>query len=193
MADVIFVAFDTETTGLNARKDRLVELAAVKFQLGRVLEEKTWLINPGQPIPPAAEAIHHISDAMVRNKPDFKTIYPEFERFIRGAVLLAHNARFDVSFLSAECARQRRAPPPNPVLDTLPLFRHWFPTVKSHSITSLTTNLNLTAGTFHRASSDTMYMVLIFEKGCRQEPPGLTMNALSHAAHQPLHFTLPPR
>ena len=193
VAEVTFVAFDTETTGLSPRQDRLVELAAVKFRQGRVLEEKTWLINPGQPIPPAAEAVHHISNAMVRHQPDFKAVYPEFERFIRGTILMAHQARFDVAFISAECARHGLEPPPNPVLDTLPLFRHWFPTLASHSIASMTTNLNLAAGSFHRALSDTMYMVLIFGKGCRQEPPGLTLDALFQAAHPPLQFTSPPR
>ena len=192
VAEVTFVAFDTETTGLSAQRERLVEIAAVKFRNGRVLAEKTWLINPGRPMPPAAEQVHHISDTMVRDKPDFKTVYPEFAQFIGDAVLLAHNARFDVAFVSAECTRHSLPPPPNPVLDTLPLFRRWFPQFASHSIASLSTNLNLTAGALHRAQSDTMSLVLIFEQGRRQESPAWTLEALSQTAHQPLRFTRPP-
>jgi len=189
VAEVTFVAFDTETTGLNAARDRLVEVAAVKFRRGQVLAEKTWLINPGRPIPPAAQAVHHITDAMVRGQPDFKTVYPAFEQFCRGAVLLAHNAHFDVSFVSAECARNGLPSPANLCVDTLPLSRVWFPDLASHSIGSLSTNLQLNAGGFHRALSDTMYLMLIFEWGRRQQPPGWTLDALFRAGHPPLRFT----
>ena len=165
VARVTFVAFDTETTGLDAGYDRIVEIGAVKFKDGRILESKQWLINPGRRIPYWAEQVHGITTAMVRDAPEFPGVYPEFEDFVRGCVLLAHNARFDVGFLAGETRRNRLASPGLPVLDSLRLFRAWFPEAKSHSLEPLADHAGIEPGRFHRAADDSTYVVLLFGLG----------------------------
>jgi DNA polymerase-3 subunit alpha (Gram-positive type) len=191
VAAVTFVLYDTETTGLSPRKERIIEIAATKFLGGKVLEEKAWLINPGRPIPPEAMAIHHITDADVRDKPDFKTVYPEFEQFIRGAVVMAHNAKFDVGFIREECVRNNLQPPSNLALDTLPMFRTWFPHLKRHDLDTLNTAFQIKQENRHRAQSDTADAVRIFWKGLKQQPDGFTFGELLRAAQRPLWFTAP--
>lgn len=142
LTNVLFVAFDTETTGLDARSGRVIEIGAVRFQNGKVLATTNWLINPEMPIPTNSQAIHHITDEMVAEKPKSKQVLPEFIAFIKGATLLAHNAQFDVKFIRAELRRCGLQPPDNNVLDTLRLSRAWFPETKSHEWTNWSNTLN---------------------------------------------------
>jgi len=191
VSEVTFVIFDTETTGLSAHKDRLVEIAVSKFRGGKILENKSWLINPCRPIAEIVVAVHRITDSMLHDKSDFKAVYPEFEQFIRGAVAMAHNAHFDVGFIHEECLRNGLRPPPNLALDTLPMFRKWFPQVKHHNLDALNETLKLVPEDRHRAQSDTDETVLIFLKGISQQPPGYTLGDLIRDAHRPLWFTAP--
>ncbi|MBN1270486.1 MAG: 3'-5' exonuclease [Kiritimatiellae bacterium] len=165
---VTFVSFDTETTGLDARYDRIVEIGAVKFADGRVIETRQWLINPRQRIPYWATQVHGITMEMVRDAPEFKEAYPEFEEFARGCVLIAHNARFDVGFLKEECKRSRLPSPRLPVLDSLRLFRAWFPEAESHSLEPLAVHTGVEAGRFHRAVEDSVYVEKIFGLGLKR-------------------------
>jgi len=153
--DTVYVAFDLETTGFSPERDRIIELAAIRFSPdGTVLSNRVWLIDPGQPIPPSAQAVHGITDAMVAGQPDFGATYPEFLAFASNAVLLAHNARFDRGFLAAEAARHQLPPPANPVIDTLPLARTRFPDAPAHSLPELAAWLKLIPDTPHRALAD---------------------------------------
>lgn len=191
VSSVTFVLYDTETTGLSPHKERLIEIAATKFRGEKILAEKSWLINPGRPIPPEATAVHHITDADVQGKPNFKTVYPEFEQFIRGAVVMAHNAKFDVGFIREECLRNNLQPPINLVLDTLPLFRKWFPQSKHHSLDALNELFHIKQDNRHRADADTADTLLIFWKGLKQQPANYTFGDLLRDAQHLLWFTTP--
>ncbi|MCX7009335.1 MAG: 3'-5' exonuclease [Kiritimatiellaeota bacterium] len=133
----------------------------------------------------------HITDEAVRGKPAFKTVYPEFEQFIRGAVVMAHNAHFDVGFIREECLRNGLRPPPNLALDTLPMFRKWFPQVKKHNLDELGKELKVLPEDRHRAMGDTLETVLIFQKGIHQQPASYTFGDLLRDARKPLRFTVP--
>lgn len=161
MANVTFVAFDTETTGYAGGDHRIVELGAVKFRNGEIIEEKNWLINPGRYIPYFARQVHGINNDMVKKSPTFAQMYPEFLEFIDGAVLVAHNAPFDVGFIREETVRNQLQAPTNPVINSLSLFRSWYPEANSHSIEPLTDHLALEKGTFHRATDDSRYIAHI--------------------------------
>lgn len=162
--NVAFVFFDTETTGFSPANDRIIELAAVKMLDGRIVETKSWLIDPKRKIPYGAQRVHGITPEMVKDAPTFDRVYPEFSAFIEGAVLVAHNAPFDLRFMRAEMDRNGFQPPMNPVLDSLKLFRNWYPDLPSHSLETVVTEERIRAPVFHRATDDARYIGLIMRK-----------------------------
>jgi DNA polymerase III epsilon subunit family exonuclease len=188
VSDVTFVAFDTETTGFSPEDDRVIEVGAVKFRNGRVIEERSWLLDPKRYIPKGVQRVHGISNEDVKGQSAFKEFYPEFEEFIDGAVLMAHNARFDVSFMSAEIRRAGLARPRNPVIDSLRLFRRWFPASESHDLSSVAEYAKVRTDVLHRAAADSLYVVLIFEKGLRKRKDGLTLRELFSESRGTLRF-----
>ena len=191
VTNLTFVAFDTETTGLDSTTARIVEIAAVKFRGSRVLDRQCWLINPGIPIPESARRIHGLSDAMVSNSPPFATVLPPFRDFTDGCVLLAHNAGFDRRFVAAELKRSDLAAPCAPLLDSLALFKAWFPGKRSFALESLASELlpGLTNGLpaptqgertnrFHTAGWDADCLMALFVKGSTNLPAGATLGDL---------------
>jgi DNA polymerase III epsilon subunit family exonuclease len=123
LASVDFVIVDVETTGWLAEQASITELAAVRVSPGRPTAEFSALVNPGAPIPEDIVALTGITDAMVRYAPPIGAVLPGFLAFARGCVLTAHNAPFDVGFLTAACGSCRIPWPPFPVLDTAALAR----------------------------------------------------------------------
>lgn len=170
IGNVTFVAFDLETTGLSPANDRIVEIGAVKFRNGKVIDQKSWLVNPGRSIPWLVQQVHGITDEMVKDAPDFATVYREFSDFIEGSVLMAHNARFDASFLAAEIQRAGFPLPQNKVIDTLKLFRRWFPEAPSYTLSDIVEYTAINPGVFHRALEDSAYLFFIFQKGLAERP-----------------------
>ncbi|MGW6699215.1 DEDD exonuclease domain-containing protein [Nocardia sp. NPDC055049] len=118
-----FVVVDLETTGTSADRDAITEIGAVKVRGGEVLGEFATLVNPGYAIPPAIVQITGITTAMVYEAPRIEGVLPGFFEFAAGAVLVAHNARFDTAFLKAAAARQDIAWPNPQVLCTVKLAR----------------------------------------------------------------------
>jgi DNA polymerase-3 subunit epsilon len=124
------IIFDTETTGLDSREDRIIELGGVemvnRFPTGRTFH---FFINPqGRQIHADAQAVHGISADQLADKPVFGAIVDEFVELIDGAKLVAHNANFDIGFINAEFARIGRPPvAPEMVIDTLALAKRKHP------------------------------------------------------------------
>lgn len=124
------IVFDTETTGLDSRLDRVIELGGIelvnRFPTGRNFHE---YINPeGREVHPEALAVHGISNSDLTGKPVFSEIAERFLEFIDGAILVAHNANFDMGFINAELARLGRDfIGPDRVVDTLMLARRKHP------------------------------------------------------------------
>ncbi|UUP17582.1 DNA polymerase III subunit epsilon [Nitratireductor thuwali] len=124
------IIFDTETTGLDPREDRIIELGCVeldnRFPTGRSLHK---FINPqGRKVHPDAQAVHGISDSDLSDKPVFGKILDEFLEFIDGAKLVAHNANFDMGFINAEFGRLGQPfVDPSRVVDTLAIARRKHP------------------------------------------------------------------
>lgn len=96
-----FAVLDLETTGLSATRDRITEVGVVKVQGGQVQGELQSFVHPGRSIPPSVTAVTGITDAMVADAPTFAAIGPTLRRFLDGAILVAHNAAFDLGFLRA--------------------------------------------------------------------------------------------
>lgn len=120
---VDFVIVDVETTGWLPEEAGITEIGAVRIGDGRPPLEFSALVNPGHPIPADIAALTGITDAMVSQAPPIGAILPGFLTFARGCVLTAHNAPFDIGFLTAACGDCRIPWPPFPVLDTAALAR----------------------------------------------------------------------
>lgn len=149
-----FVAFDFETTGLDGRNDRIVEIGALRFGPDGEGEAFQTLVDPGRPIPWGASRVNGITDAMVRGQGDLETALPRFLAFAGGAVLVAHNAPFDLGFLKAGLARLGLKAPANPTVDTCALARLALPGRPSYSLQNLARDFRVDPGSAHRALDD---------------------------------------
>ena len=153
-----FVVFDVETTGLALSKgDEVVSIGAVRVVNGRVLPLETFerLVNPGRPIPAESVRFHGITDAAVRDKPPLAIVLPQFHRFAEGAVLVAHNAAFDMSAIAGGAAASGLAFD-HPVLDTL-LISAWLdPDEADHSLDGIAARMGLEIAARHTALGDAM-------------------------------------
>ncbi|SHF45108.1 DEDD exonuclease domain-containing protein [Streptoalloteichus hindustanus] len=123
LRETTFVVVDLETTGGRADEDAITEIGAVKVRGGEVVGEFATLVDPGRGIPPTIVALTGITQAMVADAPTMDTVLPAFLEFAAGAVLVAHNAGFDVTFLRAACERLGYPWPKPPVLCTVRLAR----------------------------------------------------------------------
>lgn len=156
LARSTFVAFDTETTGLWAISNRLVEIAAVRFRFDSdTSQEFQSLINPEREIPAEAVRIHGITNEMVAAAPRSPEVLTRFLEFCGSDTLLvAHNAPFDMSFVGNELDRERIAYPPNLILDTVDIYRRFYPGIPSYSLLSLAQQFGLSQTQEHRGLSD---------------------------------------
>ncbi|SNY32974.1 DNA polymerase-3 subunit epsilon [Paractinoplanes atraurantiacus] len=123
LADTTFVVLDLETTGGAADGAGITEIGAVKVRGGAELGEFQTLVNPGEKLPPFITVLTGITEAMLAPAPPIESVLPSLLEFLRGAVLVAHNAPYDVGFLKAACARHGYAWPNPRVLDTAAIAR----------------------------------------------------------------------
>jgi DNA polymerase-3 subunit epsilon len=154
---VEFVAYDIETTGIDAERDAVIELAAVLFVDGRPAGEFSELIDPGVPIPEEARRVHGISDDDVRGKPALSEVLAPFAGFCGSRTLVAHNASFDFRFLARAVEQQRVPAPRGTVLDTCALARVVLPGLPNYRLSTLVQHLPIPASRFHRATEDAFY------------------------------------
>ena len=161
--DTEFVAFDIETTGLNARNDRMTEIGAVIFSGGEIKETFNTFVNPGMHIPPEITTLTGIRDADVQDAPGEKAAMERFMAFAGDRPLVAHNAHFDVGFMAA--AAQRQGLRFSPVfLDTLALSQALLPELRRFKLDIVSNHLGLPQFNHHRASDDAMVVARMMDK-----------------------------
>lgn len=193
------IIFDTETTGLDARKDRVVEIGGIEL-INHIPSGKSYhqYMNPEMPMPAEAYAIHGLDDAFLRDKPKFAQIADEFLEFIGDARLIAHNATFDMNFINAELGRLSRPAIPNDrVVDTLILARQKFPGSPA-SLDALMSRFGIDSSrrTFHGALLDSELLAEVYIEliGGRQAALGLGLASESmNLTTGIVEVKLPPR
>ncbi|GBF72038.1 DNA polymerase III subunit alpha [Paenibacillus sp. 598K] len=156
LADAVYVVFDIETTGLSVINNRIIELAGVKMQDGKEIDRFSTFINPHEKIPYHIQQLTNINDEMVKDAPELEPMLRQFLEFVGDAVLVAHNARFDIGFLQASCKNLGLPEIKNPVLDTLELARFLHPSMKNHRLNTLSDKYKVSLDNHHRAVDDSV-------------------------------------
>ena len=149
-----FVGFDTETTGKFPLVAEICEVAAVKWKDGQVIETYQQLVKPCRAMGEEVIRIHKITNEMVADSPPLESILPAFHSFIQGSILIAHNASFDMGFLTPEFERSGLPLPQEPSLDSCYLALKAFPESANHRLITLIQHLNIKQGQSHRALDD---------------------------------------
>ena len=159
-----FIAFDTETTGLSASSDRIIEIGAVKFDKNGIIDKFETLVNPQKNISSECTAINHITNEMIKDAPLSKDAISNFVEFIKDGILIAHNAGFDLGFLNEECVRAKLSETKNKALDTLTLVRWAYPLLGKYNLQLMARLMDIEVNDAHRAYDDARVCMEIFLK-----------------------------
>lgn len=152
--DRTLVAFDTETSGAYPVNDDIVEIGAVKWRNGQIIEEYQTLVKPRRLMGDAVIKIHGITNEMVANSETIDQVLPKFHAFIGDAVVIAHHAPFDLGFLTYEFERLNLPLPPGETLCSSLLARALIGEAPNHRLQTLAGILNIPPGKAHRALDD---------------------------------------
>ncbi|HEY2420955.1 MAG TPA: PolC-type DNA polymerase III, partial [Neobacillus sp.] len=154
LAEDIFVVFDVETTGLSAVYDTIIELAAVKVKDGEIIDRFESFANPHHRLSATTINLTGITDDMVETAPEIAEVLRRFSDWAEDAVLVAHNASFDMGFLNVGYKKIGFEKAKNPVIDTLELGRFLYPEMKNHRLNTLTKKFDIDLTQHHRAIYD---------------------------------------
>jgi len=160
----VFICIDCETTGLDAKADRIIEVGAMRFTIDKILDQWESLIDPGCVIPETSIEIHHISQEMVAGKPTIVQMLPQIIDFVGNEIIIGHGVGFDVEVLAiaAERAGIPQTLRSNRTLDTLRMARLYGES-PINSLEMLRQHFNIQFEGPHRAMSDVIVNVEVFK------------------------------
>ncbi len=156
-----FVVFDLETTGLSAASCGITEIGAVRIRKGKIIDRFSTYVDPGMPVPAEITKLTGITDEMLAGAPSEADAVRDFLAFSSDAILIAHNAPFDTSFI-ARVSREANLTFNNTYLDTVALSRYLNTDLKRHTLDSLAAYYKLGEFNHHRAVDDTEMLAAIF-------------------------------
>ena len=156
-----FVVFDIETTGFSPLTCQIIEIGAVRVENGVITDRFSTFVNPKVPIPYRIEQLTSINDSMVMDAPDIQTILPQFLEFCAGAVMVAHNADFDMSFIIENCKRQG-LPQEYTYVDTVGMARFLLPALNRFKLDTVAKAVGVSLDHHHRAVDDAACTAEIF-------------------------------
>ena len=158
-----FVVFDLETTGFSPMSCQIIEIGAVRVEDGKIVERFSTFVNPKVPIPFRIEQLTSINDSMVMDAPVIEEVLPKFLEFCSGAVMVAHNADFDMSFVEFNCDRLG-IPHDFTYIDTVGMARFLLPSLNRFKLDTVAKALEIPLGHHHRAVDDAACTADIFVK-----------------------------
>ena len=161
--DQEFVVFDLETTGFSSKHDMITEIGAAKIRNGVVIDSFSTLVNPQKKIPFVVVEITGITNEMVADQPTIDEVLPKFLDFIGDAVVVAHNAPFDIGFMKEQSMRLHRDFDPV-VMDTLVMSQLLLTEVKRFNLKRISKYLNVSLVNAHRAVDDANATAQVFIK-----------------------------
>ncbi len=168
ISDTSFIVVDLETTGLEPRLDRIIEIAAVKVVNGEIVDEWDTLVNPGIFIPQISTDISGISSEMVKESPKFVEVAEEYLKFIgEESVFVAHNVDFDRMFLNKHLDRNGFGEMSNPYLCTFRLAKQVHPNLSRYGLGALAELFDIELAQAHRALHDARATAHLFNKFLR--------------------------
>lgn len=160
--DTTYCVLDLETTGFSAVTEKITEIGIMKYKDGKVIDEFSCFVNPEKPIPARVIEITNITNDMVRDAETIEQVFPKMLEFIKGSVLVAHNAAFDVGFLKHN-AKVLGYDFDFTYVDTLTLAQEVFPQYKSYKLGRIAKNLGISVEVAHRALDDVDTTVKVFK------------------------------
>lgn len=155
-----YIVIDTETTGLSAQRDHIIEISALKIKNGKIIDNYTSLVNPGIMIPKSSIKIHGITDDMVVNAPTIDQVLPEFLDFIGNQPLIGHNLSFDLRFINSYLNENIN----HSLADTMLIARKKLGFLPNHKLITLIEYFELGESQEHRSLSDCVYTYKVYEK-----------------------------
>ncbi|MCX8074080.1 MAG: PolC-type DNA polymerase III [Clostridia bacterium] len=158
-----FCIFDIETTGFNAGIDKITEIAVAKVKNGEIIDEFSTFVNPERPIPKNVQELTKITDEMVEKSPNIEVVLPQFLKFVEDSILVAHNSKFDMSFITY-FAKKQNIEVKNTVIDSLTVARELFESYENHKLGTIAQNLDISLENAHRAINDVRATVKVFLK-----------------------------
>ena len=158
-----FVVFDIETTGFSPLTCKIIEIGAVRVENGQITDRFSTFVNPKGPIPFRIEQLTSISDSMVMDAPTVEQVLPEFLEFCKGAVMVAHNADFDMGFIMENCD-QLGIPHDFTYVDTVGMARFLLPALNRFKLDTVAKAVGVPLQHHHRAVDDAECTAFIFTK-----------------------------
>ena len=169
LMDQEYVVFDTETTGFYAGSDQMIEIGAVKIKNGEITDRFDELINPNRKLPSKIVELTAITDDMLKDCDDEKTVTKKFLKWAGDLPMVAHNAKFDISFMRAACSKYNLGDFDYTVLDTMSIARMLYPSWINHKLSTLVKNLEVPweEDKHHRGDYDAEGTAIAFYKMCK--------------------------